>query len=417
LVFKGSESSPFHPLRYPRFRRLWIANTASSAGDAVVGLARVVAVYEVAGSARGIGIVLAAALIPNLAFLLAGGVWADRLPRQLVMVASDAVRGIAHLTLAVLLLTGRAQLWQFAALAVVYGTANAFFNPAARGLVPDTLPTEHLTEANSLMEMTRHTLALLGPAIAGIAIALIGPAWLFAADAASFAISAVCLVGVRTPAVEERDTSFAHELVEGWREVVSRGWIWASIVYYGFWNLAVATYVVLGPVVAARSWGGPERWAIVTTGMAIGSIVGAYVAGRLRPARPLVAGYSALYVCATVPLALARPVSPFVVAACGAATLGAIRFSNVFWYSTLQEHVPRARLSRVSAWDDLGSLVFMPVGFIVAGVVAGSIGTRATLLLATALFVTATTAILAVPSVRAVGRSEAGSEEPASHAA
>src|SRR5260370_18811960 len=122
-----------------------------------------------------------------------GGVWADRLPRQLVMLSSDSIRAVAELTLAVVRLTGHAHLWMLKVLSVADGAASAFFMPASSALVPQTVSATHLQQANALMGLTRSTSWVLGPAVSGILVALAGPGRVFGSDAVTFLLSCLSL--------------------------------------------------------------------------------------------------------------------------------------------------------------------------------------------------------------------------------
>src|ERR1700727_2420812 len=121
------------------FRLLFAAQSISSLGDRLVPVALAFAVLNLTGSATDLGLVLAAQTIPLVLFVLVGGVWADRLPRRLVMASSDLVRAGSQGLCAVLLLTGRAHLWELVVLQAIYGTARAFFDPAALSVVPQTV--------------------------------------------------------------------------------------------------------------------------------------------------------------------------------------------------------------------------------------------------------------------------------------
>jgi MFS family permease len=138
------------------FRLLWLGQTTSVLGDALVPVALAFAVLDdLDGSATDLGFVLGAQTATFVAFVLIGGVWADRLPRQFVMLSSDAIRCLVQATIAILLLTGSAQLWQLVALAATYGFAVAFFFPAATGLIPLTVSPSRLQQANALLGMSR----------------------------------------------------------------------------------------------------------------------------------------------------------------------------------------------------------------------------------------------------------------------
>src|SRR5256885_89684 len=114
----------FGALREPRLRLLWLGQATSTLGDGLVPVALAFAVIKTLDRGpTALGIVLAAESIPLVAFVLAGGVWADRLPRQIVMLVSDVLRMAVQAILAVLLLTGRAEIWQLIVLVAIYGTA------------------------------------------------------------------------------------------------------------------------------------------------------------------------------------------------------------------------------------------------------------------------------------------------------
>jgi MFS family permease len=127
--------SPFaealRPLAIRPYRLMWLGSTTSSLGDAVVQIALVFAVLHIGGTATDIGLIAALQTVARVAFLLAGGVWADRLRRQYVMMAADVLRGGVEAVLAVLLLTGHAHVWEIAVGAVLYGIGASFFGPAS----------------------------------------------------------------------------------------------------------------------------------------------------------------------------------------------------------------------------------------------------------------------------------------------
>ncbi|MGB2951999.1 MAG: MFS transporter, partial [Gaiellaceae bacterium] len=187
----------FAALRERQFRLLWIGQATSVFGNGLVPVALAFAVLGLTGSASDVGFVLAAETVPMVVFLLAGGVWADRLPRQLVMLGSDAIRGSCQATIAVLLLTDQARLWHLLALSSIYGSAEAFFRPAATGLLPSTVGAPRLQQANALMGVSNSVASLAGPAIAGVLVGLAGVGVAFAADAGTFVVSGVSLAMLR----------------------------------------------------------------------------------------------------------------------------------------------------------------------------------------------------------------------------
>jgi MFS family permease len=396
-------------LRERRFRLLWLGQSTSALGDALVPVALAFAVLGLpGGSASDLGLVFAAQVLPLVTFILVGGVWADRLPRQIVMLTSDAVRGAVHATIAALLLTGAAQLWHLIALIAVYGAAEAFFRPAQSGLTPSTVSPERLQQANALLGFSASSANVLGPAVAGVIVAFGSAGLAFAIDAGTFAVSAVSLSLLRVaPAARAASESFLHELRLGWRDFTSRTWLWVEVAWATvFIFLALAPYLVLGPVVAKQSLGGAGAWAAILTGFGVGELAGGVLALRWKPERPLLA-ISALTLL-TAPtfalLALRAPVALIVAAQLGAGL--SMGFYGAVWTTTMQQHVPPDRISRVSAYDWLGSLAFLPLGFALAGPVSGAIGVSTTLWIGAGVTVVSTFAVLAVRDVRELRRAD-----------
>lgn len=387
-----------------QFRLLWIGQTASAAGDALIPVAIAFAVLRIGGSAFDLGIVFSAFTVAHVALVLAGGVWADRLPRQLVMVACDVVRGVGEIVLAILLISGSAEIWHLAVGAAVIGAASAFFLPASTGLVPQTVSPGRLQQANALMSLSRNATGIFGPPIAGLVIALFGTGAIFLIDAVTFAVSAVSLMLLRLEPTEARPTQepFLAELAAGWREVTSRPWILAAICTFGITNLAGSPFYILGAVVADEKLGGPAAWGIILTGSGIGGLIGGLLALRLRPKRPLFVGFLISSATSLPLIALVGPLPVLLIAGCSLVSLVAIELANTWWFTMLQQHVPEHARSRVSSYDWLVSLVFQPLGFILAGPLAEEFGLPATLLGAAGLVLAGNLGVLLVRAVREV---------------
>ena len=396
----------FGALQEPRFRLLWTAQSLSSVGDSMMLVAVPFAALQIGGSPTAVGLVFAANLIPRLALMLVGGVWADRLPRQHMMIASDLLRALGQAAGAFVLLAGVAELWQLALIAAMHGTGAAFFLPASTGLVPETISPPRLQQANALIGLSRNVFAIAGPALAGLLVHASSPGWVYGIDAATFALSAAFLVRLPVTAARPERRRFVADLVEGWREVTSRTWVWTSIVYFSVWNFAVAAFFVLGPVVTDGELGGAPDWGLILAGGAIGSVLGSLLALRIRPRRPLATGYALITVAALQPLLLIRPFLALVVGAAGLLARVTLSFSITLWQTALQERIPGEALSRVVSYDWLGSLVLMPLGFATAGRLSEAIGVDATLWLTGALLFVSSAAIAHVPRVRAITRDD-----------
>lgn len=388
-----------------QFARYFYGQALSMVGDRISFVVVPFAVLSIEGAgAAEVGLVSAATLAPFLVFALAGGVWADRLPRQRVMLASDLVRFVTQALVAALLLGGVAQVWHLVVLMAVFGTADAFFAPAAAGLMPLIVGPERLQEANALRGLIMSTGLVAGPALAGGLIFLVGPGGAIALDALSFAVSAAFLARLAPRAADPADVpqgGFFAQLREGFTEVVSRTWVWSTLGALAVYHVVVLPSVfVLGPVLSAQEFGGAAAWSVVVAAFGVGSIVGDVVALRVRIGRPLVIAAAALAVASCQALIIgAGPTIP-VIAALEAVTGVAVSLAFTLWETSLQAHVPQAALSRVSSYDYLLTAGLMPLGLAVAGPVAQTFGVRPTLYAMTLLAVPVALALLAVPSIR-----------------
>jgi MFS family permease len=389
------------------FRVLWLGQTTSAFGSALVPVALAFAVIDLTSSEAALGLVLAAGLCARVVLLLVGGVVADRLPRQRVMLAADALRALTQALVAVLLLSGEAQVWHLLVLFALFGAGDAFFSPASTGLVPETVSPGRLQQANALISLSRSASWVAGPALAGLIVAGAGPGWAFAIDSATFVVSTVSLALLRLPRVVVlRHGGVLDDLRGGWRELTARTWVWTTIARFSVSNLAIAPLFVLGPFVAQRSLGGAAAWGLIGTCGGAGALLGDAAALRLRPRRPLVAGGFAVSLWALEPALLARPFPTAVIGVAAALGFAGASFSNALWFTTLQQRIPRGTLSRVSSYDWLGSLVFQPAGYAIAGPAAAAIGTSATLLAAAVVQASACIGAALTPAVRSVRAGE-----------
>jgi len=399
----------FTPLAERNFRYLWTGQAVSAVGDALSPIALAFATLQIAHSASALGLVLAAATTGRVVLLPVGGVWADRLPRQLVMLSSDSIRAVAMLTLAVVVLSGHAQLWMLIVPAVADGAASAFFLPASGALVPQTVSVTYLQQANALMGLTRSTTWVVGPAVSGLLVALAGPGWVFAIDAATFVVSALSLAMLRVPAMPPKEkTSFFAEMVAGWRAVSSRTWYLINLCSHALWNFAIAALFVLGPIIAKEHLGGASAWGLIGASMGAGSVIGGLIALRVMPRRPLVAANLALTLAALEALALIGPSPIVVIMATGVIGFAGLTFLNEVWFATVPQLLPADVLARANSFDWLLSLIAMPAGFAICGPVADHVGIPTTLVGTAILLAVPSVLIMLVPGIRGVRRTPDG---------
>jgi MFS family permease len=369
------------PVRYPPFRYLVAGDVVTTLGSAMAPIALAFAVLDLTGSVTALGIVVGTRSLTNVLFLLFGGVVADRLPRQLVVVASSTVAGLSQGAAALLVLGHWASVPLLAVLAGVNGIAASFGFPATAALVPQTVPAPIRKQANALNRLGINSSMIVGAALGGVLVAAFGPGWGLVIDALSFLVSAGCFALVRVAPVPPREhRSTLHELRDGWREFISRTWVWVVVLAFCFINAAVVAGIqVLGPAVADQTIG-RRLWGLVLAAHTAGMVAGAVVALRLKVRRLLLVGMvcSAGDVLLLVPLGVAPRFEILVVGA----FLGGIGLEQfgIAWTTSVQEHVPADKLARVYSYDALGSFIAIPLGQVAAGPVAQVTGTRTALL-------------------------------------
>lgn len=301
-----------------------------------------------------------------------------------------------------MLLTGWTPVGGLVVLAVLAGLGSALFFPAMIGVIPEVAPPDQIQAANGLLRLGTNGARILGLAVAGAMVALVGAGWAMALDALGFLLSALLLSRLRLPRTGTIEKShMLSDLKEGWHEFTSRQWLWVVVAQFSILVGGLAAFDgVLGPVVAKQDLGGAPGWSTVLAGEAIGMLAGVVVAIRIRPARPILLGVVLTFPLALAPLLLGLH-APLAVVTAGAFLGGvAIDIFGVLWDTAMQRSVPPTALSRVSSYDALGSMLLGPIGVILAGPLATWLGPRRALLVCAAATVIPTALALLSPGVR-----------------
>jgi len=370
-------------LRHPPFRNVWLAQTTSALGDRLVVVALALFVTDLTGSATDVGLVLGAQTVPLVAFLLIGGVWADRLPRARLMIATDAVRAVLHLLLAALIFTDVVAVWQLVVIEALFGAAQAFFQPAYSGLLPRTVPDEEIQDAQALTNLSSNVAELTGPALATVLVLGAGAGWAFLLDGLTFTASIVLMTRVRVhdePIVGAERRTVIAELAEGFGEVRRRPWIWVTVVVFALAvAVAYAPLFVLGPSVAKVGYDSQALFGVITALFGAGALAGAIAGLRWRPLRPMRAGFLIIAGWPLLLVAFGLTAPAVLVFVLAFATGAGFALFDVWWLTAMAERVPPQALSRVSAYDWMGSLVLLPVGYLAAGPLAEATSDEAVL--------------------------------------
>jgi MFS family permease len=414
-------TGPARPPRLPRppewanrnFRLLVSASFISGLGNSGATIAAAYAVIGSGGGATDVGVVAAARTLAMVVFLLIGGAVADRLSRQRVMVVANVVNAASQGLFALLVLTGHPALWQMAALTAVGGSAQAFFSPASQGMVLSTVEPAHAGKAFSVYRLGANGAGIGGAAIGGALIAALGAGWVLVVDAAGFLVAAALRARL-SPDVTARQAEaddagapggIVRDLREGWREFASRSWLWGIVVQFGVVNaMTGAAEQVYGPLVARDHLGGAGPWGAAMAAAGVGTVAGGVLMIRWKPRRILLVGTLGVFPLAIPLVALALALPLWALVASMLVSGVAIEVFAVGWMLALAQEIPDDMMSRVSAYDWLGSIAIMPLGLALAGPAAAAFGRTQSLWGSAGLVVLLTAAVLVLPDVRRLER-------------
>jgi len=369
--------SIFRSLRHRAFALLISGQTLSRVGDFLYQVALAWWVLEKTHSGVAMGMVFVATMIPNLLFVLIGGVIADRMSRVRLLFFSDMGRGLVMMVITWLAFTNQLEIWMVYIGSLLFGFADAFFMPALQALVPQVAPVDDITSANVLNSLSMQLGRVAGPAIGGLLVGFGGTTLAFGINAASFFIAGLSLVpllSIPAPAqpteAEFTPQHLIEDLRDGFHTIIASPVLWITILVAAFTNITLAGPFSIGmPFLVQNHLGGDEKllgllYSIFPIGYAISSLVlGSVKRLRFRGV--------AIYLCSAIAgiglgvFGLNLPLWALIVAALinGAA----LEIVRLIWVNILQELVPQEKLGRVFSIDSLGSFALLPLGFALTG--------------------------------------------------
>jgi hypothetical protein len=293
-----------------------------------------------------------------------------------------------------------------AVMSAVNGGLSAIAEPSSRAVVPQTVPTSALSTAVSALRLAQNTAMAMGFSFAGLLVGFFGPGWAIAVNAAIFAVAAACFTTMKIEATTaaSESGSLLNDLGAGAREVLRHTWLWVLLVYALVYHLVYGgAQGVLGPVLVTREFG-DAAWGLAMTALMIGFMVGGVITLRYRPDRLLLVGTGFAVLTACFPLAMALHL-PLAIIMLGAFLHGlGLEIFSVNWDLAIQQNVAPDKLTRVFAFDQVGSYVMRPLGFALTGPVAAVVGERNWLLIVAAVIAGTTLLALLPPSVRDIRR-------------
>jgi MFS family permease len=394
------------PLRHRDFRLLWTGLAVSLIGSGLWLVALAWQVIELGGGPTELSLVTALYSVGLLAFVLVGGIAADRLPQRLVMLAADLVRAAILLVLGWLSLTGDLRIWHLAAGGLVVGAGEAFFIPSYTAILPHLLPESELLAANGL-EGTLRPLAqqATGPVLGGVAVAALSPGVAILTGGLTYLVSAGCLLAMNVrPAKGARTAtglaSVFADLREGFGYVRRTSWLWATLLF----ALALVLFIV-GPLevllpfaIRDNLGGGADEYGLALAAFGVGGAAGALAISSRRLPRRYLTVMILMWGLGSLPFAVVGVAEALWVMLAALFVVGATyTAAMVIWGTLLQRRVPDGLRGRVSSLDFFVSLALMPVSMAIAGPAGAAFGLAAVFLVAGFVPVLLAAAAILVP--------------------
>ncbi len=363
--------------RSREYRLLITAVSLSIFADGMFAVVLALQVIELDNNPVSLSIVTTCWGAAFVAFVLVGGITADRIKQRTIIIATESVNVIASSAVAVLGLAGALQVWHLAVASAAMGAAAAFFFPAYSAILPRILPADQLLAANGVEGVVRPVFQrAVGPAVAGIVVGLSFPALGATTVAVLFAVGLVLLVATRlttkTP-VAEPDHERPHvlrDLRDGFSFMLRTPWLLWTLLFASMFVLVVLGPIeVLLPFIAKdRFHDGAKTYGFILAFFGMGSALGALGVSSRRLPRRYLSVMMAMWSIGSVPLVIVGFTSSFPLMALATFVIGVTDGAGmVIWGTLLQRRVPTEMLGRVSSLDFFVSLAFMPVSFAIVG--------------------------------------------------
>ena len=360
------------------FRKLWAATTLSMFGDFFSYIALTWLVLQLTRSSLALGIVLVVQALPRALLMAVGGALADRLSPRLTMLGSMGLRAVFVAPLAVLVLTGRVQMWEVYSIAVVFGIVDAFFMPARSSILPKVVADHELEPGNAVLNVTAQTSVILGPVLGGVIVAVFGIGWAFAGDAACFALGFLIILWL--PAAARTAAGTAHpdgglggQIIAGFRYAWAEVGIRVTLIVIAVVDFAANGALGVGiPTLAhGRFAAGATGFGILFGAWGVGATAGALSAGFVAPPKRF--GWLIVSLCVWLGIGITGVgLVPSLWPA--ALLMGFSGIStgvvNTYAVSWLQRRTDPAMQGRVMSLVMLASIGLTPVAYAVSGVIA-----------------------------------------------
>lgn len=363
------------PLRIREYRLLIAAVSLSIFADGMFAVVLALTVIELDNDPVSLSIVTTCFGAALVAFVLVGGIAADRINQRRIIIAVETVNVLASSAIALLGLLNALQVWHLAVVAAALGATAAFFFPAYSAILPRILPAEQLLAANGIEGVVRPVFQrAVGPAIAGVVVGATFPSIGATVVAALFAVGLLLLVatrpGARNVAPQYENPHVLRDLRDGFVFVLGTPWLLWTLLFASMFVLVVLGPIeVLLPFIANdRFEEGARMYGFILAFFGVGSALGALAVSSGRLPRRYLTVMMAMWGLGSLPLIVFGFTSSFALMAVATFVIGFTDGAGmVIWGTLLQRRVPTGMLGRVSSLDFFVSLAFMPVSFAIVG--------------------------------------------------
>jgi MFS family permease len=351
--------------------------------------------------------VLLAQTLPEVVTTLFGGVLADRFPRTRVLGIAQSVLATSWISIGVLLLLDRADLYLLLPAAALGGLASAAIYPSITGIIPEIVPAHLLQQGNSWIAMGTSFARLIGMVAGGTCVVFFGGgATMIIAGSLYVCGAALTTLLPRVAANPETQTeSLFTQLRGGWYEFRSRQWLWVCVASFAVLTMMFqAAHGVLGPKLAEEELGGSQPWTMVLVGEGLGAVIGVFVSLVWRPKYPIRSAIM-LLLFAGLPMTMLGLSVPINIVVVAAVFMGfGFETFTVQWMTTMQTEVPPEALGRVASYDAFGSICMGPLGLIIAEPFRHLVGIHNAMLACGLVVLAVTLLALCFPEVRNLPR-------------
>ena len=388
---------------YRSYRNLWVSTVLTIVATSAFPIALAVTILDAGGSATALGLIMGARVLSGVLLAPVGGVWADRLSRRSVLIASDGIRAVVG-SLVIFFDPSTISLWVLLAVVVIMGASDAFGRPAVAAIIPSILPDHLLPSGNVVRGIAMKGGEIAGPGIAGLIIVTFGTHATYLTTCFFFLVGALLLFRISENPREinsSSKSSFLTEVREGLRVVWYYKWITAMIIMATFQlMMVVGVEMVLLPVITKRDFGTAAVYATAAALFSLGGVISAIISIKSKTKRPGTVSVVVWGLFIFAPLVLAFPSSKELIFLAYFLAGFSVGPWEAFWNTQVQREVPAEYQARVFSIDYMGTVGLLPLGMALAGPMADLFGERP-LLIGVAIFhLLICAVVLFVPGVR-----------------